>query len=484
MDADKPLKPSVPPGNEELGDEDWNALPDYLKRYVRQHPDSQMAWYLLGKEYARQGKTGKAMYCYARAGDVYRAFEKKAPAGPIPDWLTGEPPVPAAATAGRRKRSRTAAAALLLLLLAVLPASDGAAPGSAAGSSGPVAGQPPPEAPDSPAEREPAVRLLAARTPTAFAAAPVRLPEPGEAGALAAGVRLAEGGAWRLWGESLEPLYAVEPGGAAGSWLVRSLSREACRCEPDGAAAAEAALADWARTQEERLVVRTAYAAYAAKHGRPPETPEALTGRFPDNALSALTPGMRAAFAQEASAAGGGGAPPSSPASQAPESPAGGGAGEAAIETPAPDQPLEIIVDLAAHRLALVSGDYVLRNYPVGLGGTRTPTGTYQISEKVVEPRGKRKGEFGSRGMQLSDTDYAIHGTDKPGSIGKDESLGCVRMDQADLEELYAMVPLGTKVTMGGGRRLPEETIRGAARFALPAGESEKNPNRIYYWLN
>ncbi len=69
------------------------------------------------------------------------------------------------------------------------------------------------------------------------------------------------------------------------------------------------------------------------------------------------------------------------------------------------------------------------------------------LRDKVVNPNGRSNGEFGTRGMQLSDTNYAIHGTNEPDSIGLDESLGCVRMNTADVEELFALAPQGTPGT-------------------------------------
>ncbi|WJH34509.1 hypothetical protein N6H14_32740 [Paenibacillus sp. CC-CFT747] len=51
----------------------------FLKKFVADHPGNQMGWYLLGKEYEAQGKQGKAHYCYAKAGEIYAAFEKKEP---------------------------------------------------------------------------------------------------------------------------------------------------------------------------------------------------------------------------------------------------------------------------------------------------------------------------------------------------------------------------------------------------------------------
>lgn len=47
----------------------------YLKQFVKQHPDNQMGWYLLGKQYKLAGKEGKANYCFLQAGEVYDAFE-------------------------------------------------------------------------------------------------------------------------------------------------------------------------------------------------------------------------------------------------------------------------------------------------------------------------------------------------------------------------------------------------------------------------
>ncbi|MEI0736042.1 L,D-transpeptidase [Paenibacillus sp. JTLBN-2024] len=64
---------------------------------------------------------------------------------------------------------------------------------------------------------------------------------------------------------------------------------------------------------------------------------------------------------------------------------------------------MTILVDKQNHRLAVVSGNVMLRNYKVGLGGERTPEGRFAITDKVMNPNGRDDGEFGSRGMQLSD---------------------------------------------------------------------------------
>ncbi|MNI50509.1 putative L,D-transpeptidase YkuD [compost metagenome] len=137
--------------------------------------------------------------------------------------------------------------------------------------------------------------------------------------------------------------------------------------------------------------------------------------------------------------------------------------------------------------MLLVSGNIIVRNYSVGLGGTKTPEGEFVISEKVRDPNGKSNGEFGSRGMTLSDTLYAIHGTNQPSSIGKDQSLGCIRMLQQDVEELFDMIPQGTKVTIGKGivpKTNDAKEIKSTKTFQVPLQTEEKNPKKKYKWLN
>jgi lipoprotein-anchoring transpeptidase ErfK/SrfK len=55
---------------------------------------------------------------------------------------------------------------------------------------------------------------------------------------------------------------------------------------------------------------------------------------------------------------------------------------------------------------------------------------------------------LGARAMYLSGTVYRIHGTNKPSSIGTHVSSGCIRMLNADVTDLYARAPVGTKVVV------------------------------------
>lgn len=55
---------------------------------------------------------------------------------------------------------------------------------------------------------------------------------------------------------------------------------------------------------------------------------------------------------------------------------------------------------------------------------------------------------MGARAMYLGTTVYRIHGTNQPMTIGKAVSSGCFGMVNADIVDLYARVPVGTKVVV------------------------------------
>jgi lipoprotein-anchoring transpeptidase ErfK/SrfK len=55
---------------------------------------------------------------------------------------------------------------------------------------------------------------------------------------------------------------------------------------------------------------------------------------------------------------------------------------------------------------------------------------------------------LGSRAMYLGSTLYRIHGSNEPWTIGTNVSSGCIRMRNADVEDLYSRVKIGTKVVV------------------------------------
>jgi lipoprotein-anchoring transpeptidase ErfK/SrfK len=50
--------------------------------------------------------------------------------------------------------------------------------------------------------------------------------------------------------------------------------------------------------------------------------------------------------------------------------------------------------------------------------------------------------------MTLARGQYAIHGTNVPGSVGRFVSYGCIRMHNADITDLYRRVSVGTPVVV------------------------------------
>jgi lipoprotein-anchoring transpeptidase ErfK/SrfK len=53
---------------------------------------------------------------------------------------------------------------------------------------------------------------------------------------------------------------------------------------------------------------------------------------------------------------------------------------------------------------------------------------------------------LGARAMYLGETEYRIHGTNMPETIGKQVSSGCIRLTNEDVADLYERVKIGAKV--------------------------------------
>lgn len=118
-----------------------------------------------------------------------------------------------------------------------------------------------------------------------------------------------------------------------------------------------------------------------------------------------------------------------------------------------------IIVLKSQRYLTLKLGDNVLKTYKVSVGRSGrddTPTGEFEIINKLKDPVWFKDGRvippgdpdnlLGSRWMGLSKRGYGIHGTIDPDTIGQNITEGCIRMYEEDVQELYAIVPVGTRV--------------------------------------
>jgi len=77
---------------------------------------------------------------------------------------------------------------------------------------------------------------------------------------------------------------------------------------------------------------------------------------------------------------------------------------------------------------------------------------------------------LGARAMYLGETEYRIHGTNKPDTIGKRVSSGCIRLTNDDVVDLYERVKVGAKVIVlpATAARRPSQEAPPAAAFRSP----------------
>jgi lipoprotein-anchoring transpeptidase ErfK/SrfK len=131
--------------------------------------------------------------------------------------------------------------------------------------------------------------------------------------------------------------------------------------------------------------------------------------------------------------------------------------------------PGTIIVRTSERRLYYVLGRGQAIRYPVGVGRAgRQWAGRSMVTGKYVRPDwapppdiardnprlpsfirgGAPNNPMGAAALTLSGGDYAIHGTNRPGSIGGFVSYGCIRMYNQDIVDLYQRVGVGTQVVV------------------------------------
>ncbi|MCS0501694.1 L,D-transpeptidase family protein [Ancylobacter mangrovi] len=77
---------------------------------------------------------------------------------------------------------------------------------------------------------------------------------------------------------------------------------------------------------------------------------------------------------------------------------------------------------------------------------------------------------LGSRTMYLGATEYRIHGTNQPSTIGKFMSSGCIRMLNEDVQDLYERVKVGTKVVVLPGNA-PAKTAEAPAEATTASAQ-------------
>jgi len=125
-----------------------------------------------------------------------------------------------------------------------------------------------------------------------------------------------------------------------------------------------------------------------------------------------------------------------------------------------------IIINTSERRLYYVLGQGMALRYAVAVGkeGMQWSGETFVQSKRrnpswTPTPRMRRedpwlpayvpagpKNPLGVRAIYLGWSEYRIHGTNMPGSIGRAASSGCIRMLNSDVMDLFERVHIGAPV--------------------------------------
>jgi lipoprotein-anchoring transpeptidase ErfK/SrfK len=118
-------------------------------------------------------------------------------------------------------------------------------------------------------------------------------------------------------------------------------------------------------------------------------------------------------------------------------------------------------VDKGANRLELRLDGGFFKAYSVATGANNyTPVGEFHITDRVERPTwwrpsdgaeipyGDPEHKIGTHWLAWDRKGFGIHGTDEPETIGQQVSLGCVRMRNEEVGELFLLLPVGTPVSV------------------------------------
>ncbi len=132
------------------------------------------------------------------------------------------------------------------------------------------------------------------------------------------------------------------------------------------------------------------------------------------------------------------------------------------------EAPGTIVIDTPNTYLYLVLGNGQAMRYGIGVGREGfTWAGVKNIARKAEWPdwyppaemikrqpylprmtMGGPGNPLGARAMYLGTSEYRIHGTNNPATIGKQVSSGCIRLTNEDVTDLYNRVAVGAKVVV------------------------------------
>jgi len=159
------------------------------------------------------------------------------------------------------------------------------------------------------------------------------------------------------------------------------------------------------------------------------------------------------------------------------------------------EAPGTIIIDTGNTALYYVLGQGRAIRYGVGVGREGfTWAGVQTISHKAEWPdwhppaemiarqpylprfmAGGPGNPLGARAMYLGSSQYRIHGTNDPSTIGKFVSSGCIRLTNDDVADLFSRVDIGTRVVVLA-KNAPHLEARARQAGAATAVRPESRP--------
>jgi len=136
-----------------------------------------------------------------------------------------------------------------------------------------------------------------------------------------------------------------------------------------------------------------------------------------------------------------------------------------------------IVVSIPDRKLALLENGRLIKLYSVAVGAPESPSpsGEFQIVRRLENPTYFHPGvviapgpanPIGTRWIGLNVKGFGIHGTNRPASVGKNASHGCVRLRNRDMEDLFARVRVGDRVSL-----LAERSSESAQIFGAPTND-------------
>ena len=134
-------------------------------------------------------------------------------------------------------------------------------------------------------------------------------------------------------------------------------------------------------------------------------------------------------------------------------------------------QVTQVVVNKGARQMLLMHGNTVLKAYRIGLGNEpighkqyegdgktpeglyyidrRNPNSRYHLSVGISYPNEADKARALAQGVQVG-SDIFIHGQGPEGRVSskarRDWTVGCIAVTDAEVEDIYAMVPDGTPI--------------------------------------